>query len=108
LRSFYKSEVRISNNEYPMSKELYSDYFTKKTEHGETTLRNFAVQYSLFCGSLFNPLFKFLTVDAIGLIDPAGDSLDNIAHAFVVFKNPGKLQILYAARDQSLLQARNH
>ena len=31
-----------------------SVYF-KKTERSETLLRNYAVRYSLLCGSLFNP-----------------------------------------------------
>jgi len=32
----------------------YSNYFIK-IERSETTLRNSAVRYSTFCGSLFNP-----------------------------------------------------
>ncbi len=30
-------------------------FFIKMTEQSETTLRNSAVRYSIFCGSLFNP-----------------------------------------------------
>jgi len=33
---------------------MYSVNFMKKNEQSETTLRNSAVRYSLFCGSLFD------------------------------------------------------
>jgi hypothetical protein len=42
-------EYRIMNVE-----GMYSVYF-KKTERSETLLHNYAVRYSLICGSLFNP-----------------------------------------------------
>jgi hypothetical protein len=34
---------------------MYSVDFIKMTEQSETTLRNSAVRYSKFCGSLFKP-----------------------------------------------------
>ena len=34
---------------------MYANYFTKKIERSETTLRNSAVRYSKFYGSLFKP-----------------------------------------------------
>jgi hypothetical protein len=37
---------------------MYPVYFIKKNEQSETTLRNSAVRYSKFCGSLFG-LVKF-------------------------------------------------
>ena len=33
---------------------MYSVYFLKSTEQSETSLRNSAVRYSIFCGWLFN------------------------------------------------------
>jgi len=48
-----KDKYRISNNEYRMSKECILPIF-KKTELGDSFLRNSAVRHSLFCGSLFN------------------------------------------------------
>ena len=46
---------RISNIESWISnvEGMYSVYFIKRTEWSETILRNSAVRYSMFCGSLF-------------------------------------------------------
>jgi len=35
--------------------ELRNSFYFRKTERSETILRNSAVRYSLFCGSLFRP-----------------------------------------------------
>ncbi len=44
---------------------MYSVYFVKKTEQSESILRNSAVRYSTFCGSLFKPDPAIETVDLI-------------------------------------------
>ena len=42
---------------------MYSVYFIKKTEQSETILRNSAVRYSIFCGSLFKSDSAIETID---------------------------------------------
>jgi hypothetical protein len=48
---------RISNVEYRMSKEGILS-FVKTAEQSESTLRDSAVRYSKFCGSLFKKTSK--------------------------------------------------
>jgi hypothetical protein len=42
---------------------MYSAYFIKRNERSETFLRNSAVRYSIFCGSLFVPVQAIESVD---------------------------------------------
>jgi hypothetical protein len=63
LLGLLKTEYRISNHEYRMSKECILSILFKKNEQSETTLRHSAVRYSIFCGSLLG-LVKFYTSPA--------------------------------------------
>ena len=47
----------MSNVEY-RRKAFYRFVLIKKTEHGDSILRNSAVRYSKFCGSLLDPAAK--------------------------------------------------
>jgi hypothetical protein len=46
--------ILVLKSEY-RRKAFYRFLLIKKTERSDSTLRNSAVRYSVFCGSLFNP-----------------------------------------------------
>ncbi len=49
-------------------------------------LRSIDHVFSVIRGSTF--LFKFLTINTVGLIDAPADGFDNAAHALIVLKDP--------------------
>ena len=44
---------------------VFCQFYFKKTEQSEFTLRNSAVRYSIFCGSQFNSILAIKPADSI-------------------------------------------
>jgi hypothetical protein len=48
----FKTFYETINIERPTSNNVFCLFYNQKTERSDTTLRNSAVRYSIFCGSL--------------------------------------------------------